>query len=186
MKTNVNAGQVYSTTTKTFHWLMALLLGSQWVVAWFMPHVGRHTVPDGLVGLHVSLGVLILVALVGRIGWRILHRPVSVATPTRADLIAGAMFALLYLLMAVVPVLGWANANARGWTVGVTQMFAPGGDQADFRLPAIMAKGSELGHQMGDIHGLLAWALLILVGLHVASGLYHHWVLKDGTLQRMR
>jgi len=42
------------------------------------------------------------------------------------------------------------------------------------------------GHELGDIHGWLAWGMLALIGLHVAAGVYHHIVLKDDTLQRMR
>jgi len=39
---------------------------------------------------------------------------------------------------------------------------------------------------MGDVHGLLAWVLLGLAVLHVAVGVYHQIVLKDGALERMR
>jgi cytochrome b561 len=35
-------------------------------------------------------------------------------------------------------------------------------------------------------HNLLKLALLALVALHVAGALYHHFVLKDGLLDRMR
>jgi cytochrome b561 len=35
-------------------------------------------------------------------------------------------------------------------------------------------------------HGWLAYALAALVCLHVAAGLKHHFVDRDGLLQRMR
>jgi len=177
----------YGRVAKGFHWVVALLLVAQWVIAWFMPHVGRGTVPTGWVGAHVSVGILIIFAVAARILWRWSHSPVVVrGSRTVSQRLAGVMFVLMYALMVVVPVLGWANANSRGWVVGVTQMFAPGGDQVDLRLPALLDKGSSLGHQMGDVHGLLAWVLLGLAVLHVAVGVYHEIVLKDGTLERMR
>ncbi|WP_406736833.1 cytochrome b [Thioclava sp. GXIMD4215] len=37
----------------------------------------------------------------------------------------------------------------------------------------------------GDIHALLANALLILAGIHAAMGIFHQYVLKDGLLVRM-
>ena len=52
-------------------------------------------------------------------------------------------------------------------------------------LPALMPKGSALGHQMGDIHQLAAWALLGVIGLHVLGALYHQFVARDRTLARM-
>jgi cytochrome b561 len=38
---------------------------------------------------------------------------------------------------------------------------------------------------MGDIHGVLAWVLFALIALHIAGALFHRFVLKDQTLQRM-
>ena len=38
----------------------------------------------------------------------------------------------------------------------------------------------------GDVHVLLAdYGLLTLVGLHVLAALYHHFIRRDGVLQRM-
>jgi cytochrome b561 len=38
---------------------------------------------------------------------------------------------------------------------------------------------------MGDVHGILAWVLFALIGLHVVAALFHRFVLKDHVLQRM-
>jgi cytochrome b561 len=38
---------------------------------------------------------------------------------------------------------------------------------------------------MGDLHQVLAWGLLGLIGLHLAGALYHHLILRDGVLRRM-
>ena len=38
----------------------------------------------------------------------------------------------------------------------------------------------------GDLHVLLTDLLLVLAGLHVAAALYHHFVLKDGLMNRLR
>ena len=77
--------------------------------------------------------------------------------------------------MIVVPVLGWANAGSRDWAVGIGPL----------QLPRLAQAGSTLGHELGDIHGYLAIVLAVVVGLHVAAGLYHHVIRRDGTLQRM-
>jgi len=54
-----------------------------------------------------------------------------------------------------------------------------------YDLPRIMAAGSKLGHELGDIHGDLAVVLAIAIVLHVAAGFYHQFIRKDDTLLRM-
>jgi cytochrome b561 len=75
-----------------------------------------------------------------------------------------------------MPLLGWANASARGWKV---MLFGA------VPLPALSSTGSALGHQMGDIHQTVAIVLLVVIGLHVAGSLYHLLILRDRTVQRM-
>jgi cytochrome b561 len=182
-----SSGASYGRVAKLLHWLVALLIAAQFVIGWTMPHVGRTTLPVGLVGAHVTVGVLIVLFVLFRIVWRIFNRPPEHSGVTaNVRRLAAAGHGMLYLLMIVIPLLGWANANARGWVVGLTEMFSPSGELPDIRLPSIMEKGSALGHDLGDVHGDLAWVLLVVIGLHVAVGLYHHIVLKDGLLNRMR
>ncbi len=48
--------------------------------------------------------------------------------------------------------------------------------------------GAWFGHvtQAGELHETLANALMIVAGGHAALAIYHHAVMKDGTLDRMR
>jgi cytochrome b561 len=75
-----------------------------------------------------------------------------------------------------VPLLGWANASARGWAV---KLFGA------LELPELTQRGSSVGHLMGDLHGVLAWVLVALIVMHVGAALFHRFVLKDTILQRM-
>jgi cytochrome b561 len=171
-------GQAYGPVAKILHWLVVLLLVAQFAVAWTMPPIRRGTSPDGLIGLHLSIGALILLVVVVRAVWRLTHR----APPEPDDLPAWQRFAarathgLLYGILLALPVLGWANASSRGWSVGLFGALP---------LPKIMPTGSELGHVLGDIHGTLATILLYVVGLHVAAALYHAIVRRDQILQRI-
>jgi cytochrome b561 len=38
---------------------------------------------------------------------------------------------------------------------------------------------------LGDIHGDLADVLAVVIGLHVAAGVFHHFMRRDDTLLRM-
>jgi cytochrome b561 len=168
----------YGPVAKLLHWLVALLLAAQFAIAWTMPDIGRGTVPDGLISLHLSLGVLIMLVVVARVAWRVTHR-----VPAEPDdlplwqlLAARATHVLLYGILVVLPVLGWANASSRGWTVGLFGVLP---------LPQILPKGAPIGHTLGDLHGTLATILLVVVGLHVAAALHHAIMRRDQVLQRM-
>ena len=170
--------QEYGSAAKIFHWTIVLLLAIQYGVAWTMPEMHRDTKPEGLISLHLSLGALILLVMLLRLCWR-LFRPVPLRTdnvPGWQVMAARTIHLLLYALLVVMPVLGWANANSRGWDVGLFGIIP---------LPAIMAAHAPLGHTLGDVHTLIAYTLLGLLALHVAGALYHHFRLRDRTLSRM-
>lgn len=168
----------YGLVAKLLHWTIVLLLAGQFVVAWTMPEIDRNTRNEGLVSLHLSLGSLILLVMLLRLVWRLVH-PVPLlaeGVPAWQVKAAHAAHLSLYGLLIVMPVLGWANANARGWNV---TLFGAVG------LPKLVEDHSAAGHLAGDVHSVLAYAALVLIGLHAAGALYHHFHLRDKTLDRM-
>ena len=42
-----------------------------------------------------------------------------------------------------------------------------------------------LGHQILEVHQLLANTILVAAGLHAAAALFHHFFMKDGVLRAM-
>jgi cytochrome b561 len=168
--------QIYNPVAKALHWFVAVLILAQLLIAWKMPDIHKGTLPEGAIAWHLTVGVLIVILVAARVIWRIVRPPtpgaVDQSLPARA---ARAGHAVLYLLMVVVPVLGWANASSRDWAVGL----------AGLDLPRLMPAGAPLGHVLGDIHGYLAWALAVVAALHVLGGLYHQLVLRDDTMRRM-
>ena len=168
----------YGRVAKSLHWLIVALLLVQFAIAWTMPDIHRGTQPEGLIGLHLSIGVAILAVAVARLLWKIRY-PVDLVvngTPRWQYLAARATHGLLYLVLVVLPILGWANASARGWTPMIFGVFP---------LPQILPTGSALGRSLGDVHTLTAYTLLALIGLHVAATAYHQLWLRDRTLSRM-
>lgn len=167
----------YGPTAKIFHWLIFLLLAAQYAVGSIMPHIGRKTLDEGWVHWHLLVGAVIFLVIVLRFVWRLFH-PVALA-----DGLTGWELALsrithlsLYALVFVMTVLGWAAANARGWTVELFGVVP---------LPALAPKGSKWGHEAGDIHNILVYVLLGFIALHVAGALYHYFVKRDRVMQRM-
>lgn len=168
----------YTTTAKLLHWTILALLIGQFIVAWSMPHIGRNTQPNTIINLHLSIGVIVLAMAIARLAWRATHaepKPLDGIPPWQVQS-ARVIHWLLYILLVVVPVLGWINASWRGFPV---IMFG-------LELPKLMATRAPGGNWTGDVHGVLAnYLMLALVGLHVAAVLYHYFMRRNGVLQRM-
>jgi cytochrome b561 len=169
----------YGPIAKLLHWLVALLLAAQFVVSWFMPHIGGKTQPGTLVNLHFSFGVTILVLMAARLAYRLAH-PVALFTPPGSPAweprVARGGHILFYFILLIGPFLGWASASAHNLPVNVFGLFA---------LPAIAQPKAHWASVAGDVHTYAMWTLLGLVVLHAAAALYHHFVRHDTVLRRM-
>jgi cytochrome b561 len=167
----------YDPVAKGFHWILFLLLAAQYAVGSIMPHIGRKTPDESWVAWHLSIGATILFFIVLQLVWRFTHPvPLLSTMPIWQRRLASATHWLLYLLVLVMTVLGWAAANARGWDVKVFGLVT---------LPSIAAKGARWAHQAGDIHDWMLYVLAGVIGLHVFGALYHYVYKRDAVLQRM-
>lgn len=168
----------YTSTAKWLHWLILALLIAQFVIAWIMPNIGRNTPVTTLIRLHFTIGVVILAVAIVRLTWRATHgepAPLDGVPPWQVRS-ARVVHWALYLLLLVVPILGWINASWRGRPVALFGL----------ELPKLIATRAPGWQWTGDMHGLLAnYLMLALVGLHVVAALYHHFIRRDGVLQRM-
>ncbi|WP_321818792.1 MULTISPECIES: cytochrome b [unclassified Paraburkholderia] len=172
----MQAAEPYDRVARFFHWLIVFLVMAQFILGWTMPDVHRDTRPVGLIAGHLIVGTTLLAAMLCRLLWRLTHRPppVDISRPLR---IASSLTQLaLYALLLVVPLLGWMNASSRGWAVTLFNVI---------RLPDLSPVGSPLGHEMGDVHGVLAWVLFALICLHILGAMTHYFILRDRVAQRM-
>jgi cytochrome b561 len=181
MENNSNTGLStqyrYNVVSRCLHWALLALLIVEFSIAWTMPEVEKDTRPVGLIAWHLFFGTLILTVVLLRILWHFTQTtPDSVPMPRWQELTAKITHRLLYIVLVVLPLMGWANASSRGWDVKLFG-FIP--------LPALAPKESDWGHALGDVHQAVAIGLLVLVALHVAAAVYHQWILRDNLLQRM-
>jgi cytochrome b561 len=128
--------------------------------------------------LHRSLGLTVLALTIGRLAWRSRAR----IPPLPGDLhplqkaAARGTEALLYLLLLMQPLLGLLQTGARGQAVDLYFLV---------RLPAVIGTDRPLARQLHDLHALTANALLILIGMHSAAALFHHFIRGDDVLNAM-
>jgi cytochrome b561 len=172
------AQAAYGRIHRSLHWLVASLIAAQFAIAWSMPEIEHDTKPEGLIGLHLAVGAVILFVVIARLIWRLANPvPLNLGhVPLWQQRSARAAHALLYVLLLALPVLGWAHASSHGWRIDLFGLAS---------LPRILPAGSPAGGLLGDVHSSLAYVLLGLVGLHIAAVLYHQFRLRDGILSRM-
>jgi cytochrome b561 len=166
----------YGTTAKVFHWLIVVLLMVQYPLGWLMPDIHRGMKPGDAMTFHISFGITILALIVLRLFWRITH-PVAPESslPAWQQLISEAVHWLLYALVFATTVTGWLFASHRGWSISL--FFAK-------PLPMLTSEGSFLA-SIGRWHGTMEWALLLMIGSHVAAAMAHTFIFRDRIMQRM-
>lgn len=145
MPTDQIPARGYTGIAVGLHRLIVVLLAAQFAIAWTMPEIHQGTIPERLSNWHLSTGVLILIVMLVRLVWRSTHRaPAAPADLTPAlKLLSRGTHYILYGLLIVLPLLGWANASARDWPVTVF---------GTIRLPHLVGAGSALGRSAGDSH----------------------------------
>ena len=127
-----------------------------------------------LLDSHRSLGLLVLVMTALRLAVR--RRKVELVDERVHRIGAAVGHAALYLLLLILPVLGWATSNAMGHAVSVFGLF---------HLPTLVATSPDLADELVDLHGVLAWTLFGVVTLHAMAACWHHFVLRNDVLRAM-
>jgi cytochrome b561 len=168
----------YDGGAKSFHWVTAALLATQFTIGWIMPNVHRITQPEGLISLHFSLGITILAVMAARLLWRLAFGVPAPdgSMPSWQHQAAHGLHVALYALLFALIFSGWAYASSHGLAVTLFG-FAT--------LPAIFASGSAIGQAIGELHSVLAWVLLGALGLHIAAALAHCFIWRDAVMSRM-
>jgi cytochrome b561 len=52
-------------------------------------------------------------------------------------------------------------------------------------MPMLASDKAEAGKAIDGLHQAAEWALLVVIGLHVAAALVHRFVYRDRVMQRM-
>lgn len=162
----------------TLHWLLAALVGFSLVMGFFVLAPTPNASPGKLFALrgHMIVGIAILVLMMVRFAVRLgTRRPPAVTTGSPLlDRLARLMHYTLYGAVMLMAVSGIGLAVQAG-------------------LPDIVFRGSGAplpetftAFRPRAVHGVLAWLLVALVGLHVAAAGFHQLVLRDRLLSRMR
>ena len=174
----------YATTTKTFHWLTALMIITIIPLGAFANDLPITTDAEVafktlLFSIHKTLGVAVFGVALARIAYAVTRTKPAGLHPDRKleTMLAESVHWLLYLSLVLVPLTGWIHHSAAAITAPIWIPFA----QA---LPFI-PKDPTVSDFFGALHGLWAKILIGAILLHFAGAMKHHFIDKDSTLRRM-
>lgn len=177
--TNISAAR-YSRGAVALHWIIALLIVSNFVLAWV-----AEDLPDeqkyALIGNHKAIGLTVLVLTVVRIFWRLTHKPPPLLETLKnwEAALSKVVHVLMYGLMLAIPLAGW----------GMSSIYAKGAPISMFGLfgfPAMpIAHEKSTQELFHELHEITATLMLVLLALHIGAALKHQLIDKDGTMRRM-
>jgi cytochrome b561 len=173
-----NTTRRWGAVAQLFHWTIVVLLVVQVTLAFMADDLPNGLRKLTLLARHKSVGITILALVILRLLWRHLNQTPELPEKLKPyeRLLARFTHAALYVLLFLMPLTGWMMSSARGFPVSWFGFI---------QLPDLVPKSKPLYDFFVAAHETLAWVLALVVTLHVAAALKHHFVLKDDVLRRM-
>ncbi len=174
----------YSTGAIILHWLIALGIIANWILAQYAEGLEEQKLEaahQAAMGTHFAIGMSVLILSVARVAWRLMHKP----PPPNPDhkpwerLLAGFVHKLFYVLIIALPFTGYMMLQTYMGGMGVS-IFGV------FEFPGIaMAKDMDANEVFHELHEIFATMMLVLFVLHVVGAWKHQLFDRDGTIGRM-
>ena len=168
----------YTAVAIGFHWLLALLITASFVFGLYMVELPFSPARLKQYNWHKWAGITILALSAARLLWRLAHQPpkLNVLIPSWQRKASHSTHMLLYALFFAAPLAGWAYSSAAGFPVVYLGLVA---------LPSFVSPSPELAAVLKLVHRTLVYSLAALVVLHVLAALKHHFIDRDGLLNRI-
>lgn len=173
----------YGAIAIALHWLLALMILTSLGVGLSMTGLPFSPLRLKLYNWHKWAGITILALSALRLLWRLSHPPPPLPERIRSAMPAWQLAAhrglhlLLYLLFFAVPLLGWAYSSALGLPIVWLGMLP---------LPDFVPVDKEFAESvLKPLHRAGAFSLAAVAAVHVAAALKHHFIDRDGLLDRM-
>lgn len=168
----------YSTGSKFFHWLIAIIVILMLSGSFFLDDLPDQTKPFAFM-MHKSFGLTVLALMIMRLAW-IVHkgRPSLPDTvPLWQKFMARLVQYSLYVFVILMPMVGWMMSVAANRTPVYFNLFP-------VPLPWV-SPNKEMASFLVQCHKTIAWIIIGLLVLHVAGAFKHYFIDKDRVVQRM-
>jgi cytochrome b561 len=157
----------YTRVAIWLHWIIAALIVANLTIGLIHDDLDR-AISRPLMNFHKATGITILVLTLARLAWRLTHRPPpdDPAMKKWESALAHLTQWVFYGLLIILPLTGWLLISTgknpvMGW-YGL------------FTVPPLPA--AKATHDLwSESHEILGYAMLVLLLLHVAGALKHHF-----------
>lgn len=174
-----SSGDRYDRVAAWLHWAIGIALLGEIAFGLLLDEIAPRGTPAraGVINLHKSIGIVLGVLIVARIGWRLAHKPPPwpATMPIGLQRAADLGHAALYACMLVAPLAGYLGSNFSKFGVRFFGVVLPpwGPD-----LPRVYAF-------LVGVHDATTYLLLALTAGHVAFALRHALIEHDGVFERI-
>lgn len=168
----------YSGPQRFFHWIMAIIILAALIFGFSFSILEEGTAARNFaLMIHKSLGITAGLLIFPRLIFRLIS-----PAPLTPDEGFAQRFAVhgahltLYALMFFMPITGYILSAAGGYSLpwfGLLQW------------PRLLAQNPSLSELGEWLHQYGAWAMYVVVGLHLAAVCWHEFYKKDSVLKRM-
>lgn len=173
-----NTEVAWGSIARSFHWLLAILILGQLALGKIAEGAKLSPLKLDLFVWHKSIGVTILALVMLRLAWRLGNPPPAppAAMPRWETKLAAVGHTLLYVLMLAVPLSGW-------WISDSSRI--PFKAYWILPMPDLLAVDRSVQEIAEGMHDVLTMVLLVVVIVHIAAALRHHFYLRNQILRRM-
>jgi cytochrome b561 len=173
----MSAAPLFTAGSRVLHWVMAVMVLAMMYIGGGMAATvsSRYAV---LVSIHETLGIAILGLVMIRLVNRLFNPPPELPSdlPAWQRLAAQGSHHLLYGLMLLMPLIGWAMQSAAPYPVLIF---------GSWRLPPILPQSAALHGWLRQAHTWLAYGLFATFLTHLGAALFHGLIRRDGVLRSM-
>ncbi len=187
-----NTAESYGSIAKWLHWGTAILFLGSYVSVYYRHWFTVKETPENWIALqlHLSIGVTIAVVVALRIIWRLNNRVPDPEPGTKLEHMAAHVGHLaLYAIMVIMPVTGYIGT---GVNTEYFFLFDIPKFESTGLFTALVSDGlgmtfKEFEKPVDFIHKDImgAWVVWLLILGHISAALFHQFVKKDRTLNKM-
>lgn len=172
-----NTGAGYGWPAKALHWVMALLIISMVTFGLYMGGMPRGEEKSALIRLHASSGLLVMMLLVIRFGWKMVNLSPAPLSDVRWQVgLAKLVHWVFYGVIAFQVVSGSMSLMTVGWDLPFFGLFS---------IPTPYERDMALHHFWEELHEAGWYSLAALLALHIGAVLFHQITGKHRVLRRM-
>jgi cytochrome b561 len=167
----------FALISRCLHWLMAAMIFAMLFIGIGMVASvsQRYAI---LVSIHRPLGIAVLVLVVVRLINRWINPPPPLphSVPRLQRIAAETSHYVLYALMFLLPIVGWAMLSAAPYPIVMAGVL---------RLLPLLAPDPVLYAWLRRLHTGLAYLFFATILIHLGAALLHGLIRRDGVFERM-